>query len=193
MIALLAAGVFPVPLDPRLTAAERDGILADVRPALVVDSPERSHALAGRVSTGSTGGLPLGRPMHVTSGTTGRPKAVDSGLLDPRRRPRPWSPRSATCGASRRDDVNLVLSPLYHSAPLRFAMGTLLAGGRMVVPGPFDPAAVTAAIEARAADLDVLRADPPAAALRALGRASACPTCRASGWSRTPARRARRR
>ncbi len=45
-------------------------------------------------------------------------------------------------------DVNLVLSPLYHSAPLRFGMGTLLAGGRMVVPGPFDPAAVTAAIEA---------------------------------------------
>ena len=37
-------------------------------------------------------------------------------------------------------------------------------------PGAFDPAAVTAAIEARAADLDVLRADPPAAALRALGR-----------------------
>jgi long-chain acyl-CoA synthetase len=44
--------------------------------------------------------------------------------------------------------VNLVLSPLYHSAPLRFAMGTLLAGGRIVVPGGFDPAVVTAAIEA---------------------------------------------
>ena len=45
------------------------------------------------------------------------------------------------------DDVNLVLSPLHHSAPLRFATGTLLAGGRIVVPGKFDPAAVTAAIE----------------------------------------------
>ncbi len=58
------------------------------------------------------------------------------------------------------DDVNLVLSPLHHSAPLRFATGTLLAGGRVVVPGApvlrwrgtsrlegFDPAAVTAAIE----------------------------------------------
>ena len=44
------------------------------------------------------------------------------------------------------DDVNLVLSPLHHSAPLRFAVGTLLAGGRVVVPGPFDPARVTAAI-----------------------------------------------
>ena len=45
-------------------------------------------------------------------------------------------------------DVNLVLSPLHHSAPLRFAMGTLLAGGRIEVPGKFDPATVTAAIEA---------------------------------------------
>ena len=34
------------------------------------------------------------------------------------------------------DDVNLVLCPLYHSAPLRFAMGTALAGGRVVVPRP---------------------------------------------------------
>ncbi len=50
----------------------------------------------------------------------------------------------------RADDVNLVLSPLHHSAPLRFAMGTLLAGGRAVVPGAgkgFDPATVTRAIE----------------------------------------------
>ncbi len=46
------------------------------------------------------------------------------------------------------DDVNLVLSPLYHSAPLRFAMGTVLAGGRVVVPGPFDPERITAAITA---------------------------------------------
>ena len=46
----------------------------------------------------------------------------------------------------RSDDVNLVLSPMHHSAPLRFAVGTLLAGGRIVVPGRFDPAVVTAAI-----------------------------------------------
>ncbi len=39
-----------------------------------------------------------------------------------------------------------MLSPLHHSAPLRFATGTLLAGGRVVVPGPFDPETVTDAI-----------------------------------------------
>jgi long-chain acyl-CoA synthetase len=149
VVRLLAAGVFPVPLDPRLTAAERDGILADVRPTALVDTPDAVARLADDVPapTDVADCLPLGRPMHVTSGTTGRPKAVDSGLLD--------RPLAEALVAEERDlwgfaasDVNLVLSPLYHSAPLRFAMGTLLAGGRMVVPGPWDVAAVTEAVEA---------------------------------------------
>jgi long-chain acyl-CoA synthetase len=48
--------------------------------------------------------------------------------------------------------VNLVLSPLHHSAPLRFAMGTLLAGGRIVgldgldQRSGFDPATITEVI-----------------------------------------------
>jgi long-chain acyl-CoA synthetase len=92
-------------------------------------------------------GLPLGRPMHCTSGTTGVPKGVWSGLLAPEDAAALVAEERALWGFSP-GDVNLVLSPLYHSAPLRFAMGTILAGGRIVVPGPFDPAAVTAAIEA---------------------------------------------
>jgi long-chain acyl-CoA synthetase len=44
-------------------------------------------------------------------------------------------------------DRHLVLSPLYHSAPLRFAVGTLLAGGDIVVPGPFEAARTVAVIE----------------------------------------------
>jgi long-chain acyl-CoA synthetase len=91
--------------------------------------------------------LPRGRPMHCTSGTTGTPKGVFSGILD--------QADAAALVAEERNlwgfvetDVNLVLSPLYHSAPLRFAMGTVLAGGRVVIPGPFDPATVTAAISA---------------------------------------------
>jgi long-chain acyl-CoA synthetase len=83
--------------------------------------------------------------MHVTSGTTGTPKGVYSGPLS--------EADAETLVAEERDlwgfdtsDVHLVLSPLHHSAPLRFSMGTLLAGGRLVVPGAFDPARVTAAI-----------------------------------------------
>ncbi|RYP84956.1 AMP-dependent synthetase [Nocardioides guangzhouensis] len=143
VLSLLAAGVFPVPLDPTLTPRERASMLDDVAPALVV---EDAASVAALVDPERSRALPLGRPMHVTSGTTGRPKGVFSGLLDER--------SAASLVAEERDlwgfgreDVNLVLSPLHHSAPLRFATGTLLAGGRIVVPGPFDAAAVTAAIE----------------------------------------------
>ena len=146
VIGLLSAGIFPVPLDPRLTKAERDRVLGDVEPRLVVETREQLDSLLSDLPSGARRSLPLGRPMHVTSGTTGRPKPVDSGTLS-------CDEAKALLAEERdlwqfvADDVNLVLSPLHHSAPLRFAMGTLLAGGRIVVPGPFDPAAVTEAIE----------------------------------------------
>jgi long-chain acyl-CoA synthetase len=146
VLGLLAAGVFPVPLDPRLTASERAGILADLEPRLVVDTPALAAALLADTPEPLRRGLPLGRPMHVTSGTTGRPKGVWSGPLD-RHAAQALVDEERDLWGFTAQDVNLVLSPLHHSAPLRFAIGTLLAGGRIVVPGGFDPAAVTAAIE----------------------------------------------
>jgi len=144
VLALLADGVFPVPLDPALTAPERQRILAPIAPALLVTSQEQvDQLLAARADR--TRSLPRGRPIHCTSGTTGTPKGVWSGVLS--------DADAASLVAEERDlwsfqdgDVNLVLSPLHHSAPLRFAMGTLLAGGRIVVPGRFDPVRVTDAI-----------------------------------------------
>lgn len=145
--ALLAAQRVAVPLDPGLTPAERAGVLADLDPAQVVTDEAELASLWERCPDRYRGALPRCRPMHVTSGTTGRPKGVWSGILD--------EPAAQALVAEERDlwgfaadDVNLVLSPLHHSAPLRFAMGTLLAGGRVVVPGPFDAARVTAAIRA---------------------------------------------
>ncbi|MBS45457.1 MAG: AMP-dependent synthetase [Nocardioides sp.] len=137
---LLARGVFPIPLDPRLTEHERRRILEPLDPTFVVTDEAGLAAV-----TTTDRGVPRGRPMHCTSGTTGTPKGVFSGLLD--------DTDAAALLADERDlwgfgpdDVNLVLSPLYHSAPLRFALGTLLAGGRVVIPGPFDVEAVTASI-----------------------------------------------
>lgn len=140
---LLTAGAFPIPLDPRLTEAERARILGGLDPTHVVTSTGDLAALQAALPAP---GLPLGRPMHCTSGTTGTPKGVWSGLLSPADAEALWAEERDLWGFGP-DDVNLVLSPLYHSAPLRFALGTLLAGGRIVVPGPFDPAAVTEAIE----------------------------------------------
>ncbi len=147
VLSLLADGVFPVPLDPGLTAAERQRILAPIAPDLVLTSQDQVQALLA-ARPGRSRSLPRGRPVHCTSGTTGTPKGVWSGLLS--------DVDAAALLAEERDlwgfddgDVNLVLSPLHHSAPLRFAMGTLLAGGRIVVPGTFDPARITTAIEAQ--------------------------------------------
>ena len=138
---LLVEGMFPIPLDPRLTPYERERILASLEPDLVVEDETALAALP------RTSGLPRARPMHVTSGTTGTPKGVYSGLLTEEQATALVAEERDLWGFCA-DDVNLVLSPLYHSAPLRFAMGTALAGGRVVIPGPFDPARITAAIEA---------------------------------------------
>jgi long-chain acyl-CoA synthetase len=134
----LRIGVVPVPLDPRLTQRERDALLDDIEPALVVDDP----ALVDELSAGPEEELapwPLARPMHVTSGTTGRPKGVWSGVL-PVDRAEALGREEQELWGFEAADRHLVLSPLYHSAPLRFAIGTLLAGGDILVPGPFDPA-----------------------------------------------------
>ena len=86
--------------------------------------------------------------MHVTSGTTGRPKGVWSGLLDEPAARALVEEERALWGFGA-EDVNLVLSPLHHSAPLRFATGTLLAGGRVplqlaLLSPAGRPAAITA-------------------------------------------------
>jgi long-chain acyl-CoA synthetase len=131
------SGVVPVPLDPRLTAYEREAIIRDVEPGLVVDDQETMESLLGG-EPGRLDDWPRCRPMHFTSGTTGRPKGVWSGLLTPE--------HAAALVAEERElwgfhagDLDLVVSPIYHSAPLRFAMGTLLAGGSIAVLPKFDP------------------------------------------------------
>jgi long-chain acyl-CoA synthetase len=163
VLALSRRAIVPVPLDPRLTERERAGILADVDPHLVIEDPASVQRLLREiVSTsvgGPSGGVPRVRPMHMTSGTTGSPKGVWSGVLDSAAAEALAGEERALWGF-RPEDVHLVLSPLHHSAPLRFAVATVLAGGRVVVPGAaapgdrgttrpegFDPAAVTAAIE----------------------------------------------
>jgi long-chain acyl-CoA synthetase len=139
------SGIVPVPLDPRLTAFERTAIIDEVEPALVIDEPASlDDLLAGAEE--DLADWPLCRPMHFTSGTTGRPKGVWSGLLsaDDARR---LAIEERELWGFAPDDVNLVVSPVYHSAPLRFATGTLLAGGSVVVPPKFEPAPFVDAVE----------------------------------------------
>lgn len=142
----LRRGIIPVLLNPALLPAEQEVLLADADCRAVV----RDHDLAALVSAdGPEADLaphPLGRPMHYTSGTTGTPKGVWSGVLD--------DDDAAALVAEERDlwsfaadDVHLVCSPLHHSAPVRFAGGTLLAGGEVVLPGRFEASTFTRVIE----------------------------------------------
>ncbi|MBP2392257.1 class I adenylate-forming enzyme family protein [Aeromicrobium fastidiosum] len=144
VLGALRSGIVPVPLDPRLTAHERDAIIADVAPSLVVDDDaDLESLLSGPDAVLSP--HPRCRPMHFTSGTTGRPKGVWSGMLSPE--------HAAALVAEERDlwgfasdDLDLVVSPIYHSAPLRFAMGTILAGGSVAVLPRFEPDAFLSAV-----------------------------------------------
>lgn len=143
--ACAASGRIPVPLDARLTRFERDPILAEVAPALVLDRPTQIDEMVG-TARASLDAAPRCRPMHFTSGTTGRPKGVWSGFWD--------DPTARAAMLEERDlwrfgsqDRHLVVSPLYHSAPLRFALGTALAGGSLVVLPAFTAEGFCEAVE----------------------------------------------
>jgi long-chain acyl-CoA synthetase len=141
------SGVVPVPLDPRLTSYEQDAIIADVEPALIIDGAEALRQLVDG-DEDALAPYPLCRPMHFTSGTTGRPKGVWSGLLSADDA-RSLALEERNLWGFTASDVNLVVSPIYHSAPLRFATGTLLAGGTVsVLDGGFDPESFARAVQA---------------------------------------------
>jgi long-chain acyl-CoA synthetase len=142
VLGALRTGVVPVVLDPALPPAERAALVEDAAPSLDVgDDPAR---LLGSDQTGLAD-VPLARPMHYTSGTTGRRKGVWSGVLA-EDDARALAAEEIDLWEFGPQDRHLVLSPLHHSAPLRFAVHTLLAGGEVLLPGPFDAARAAAVI-----------------------------------------------
>ncbi|MDK3255562.1 class I adenylate-forming enzyme family protein [Blastococcus capsensis] len=136
VLGALRTGIVPVVLDPALPAGERAELAADADAALDIGG-EPARLLGG--AEAELASVPLARPMHYTSGTTGRRKGVWSGVLAE-------GDALALAGEEIElwgfgpEDRHLVLSPLHHSAPLRFAVHTLLAGGAVLLPGPFDVA-----------------------------------------------------
>ncbi|SFF57232.1 class I adenylate-forming enzyme family protein [Blastococcus tunisiensis] len=145
VLGALRTGIVPVVLDPGLPPAERAALVADADPALDV-AADPGRLLAG-TEQHDLADVPLARPMHYTSGTTGRRKGVWSGVL-PEDRARALAAEEIELWGFEPRDRHLVLSPLHHSAPLRFAVHTLLAGGEVLLPGPFDAARAGAAISA---------------------------------------------
>ncbi len=147
VLGALRSGVVPVLLHAGLLEAERDALLADADPALAVLDHETLEAIdSGRAIPLAP--YPLARPMHYTSGTTGRAKGVWSGLWSADLAEAAFVDEADLWGFGP-DDVHLVCSPMYHSVSIRFAGGTLLRGGTCVVLSRFDPDVAAEVLEGR--------------------------------------------
>ena len=121
-------GVVPVLLNATLLAAERAALIADAEPALVVSDPSGLTALLSGPGA-DLAPYPLVRPMHYTSGTTGRPKGVWSGVLDDSEARALFDDEADLWGFGP-SDTHFVCSPMYHSVSVRLAGAALLRGGR---------------------------------------------------------------
>ncbi|MCX7620309.1 MAG: AMP-binding protein [Acidimicrobiales bacterium] len=147
ILGALRVGIVPVLLNSGLTPHERDRLLADAAPALIVDDA----LLASLVEAAPTelAPYPLARAMHYTSGTTGEPKGVWSGVLDETEAAALFREEAELWGFDAADR-HLVCSPFHHSVSIRFGGGTLLSGGSVIVLGRFEAqTAVRALAECR--------------------------------------------
>ena len=165
------SGLYYLPIPTKLTSAEVRYILEDSGASALIASSDLG-ALGAAASEGldirrygldENGDFPLlsaalgdhspppvieGGDMLYTSGTTGRPKGVRRPIAgetlgsDARR-----VERGAKLFGFDADTVFLSPAPLYHAAPLRFAMNLLRVGAKLVGMEKFDAAAALDLIE----------------------------------------------
>ena len=169
VLGAVRTGVVPVLLNATLTEGERDQLIDDCQPRMVVTDNDRLASL----DSGSPVGLapyPLARPMHYTSGTTGRAKGVWSGAWDPATAEAAFSDE-ADLWSFGPDDVHLVCSPMYHSVSIRFAGGTLLRGGSCVILSRFDAGPALEALSGAGGPVPTTTFTAPAALSRLLDQA----------------------
>lgn len=131
----LRVGIIPVVLNSALLDHEREELLLNADPAFTIDDAVLAQLLEGPPA--ELAAVPLARPMHYTSGTSGTPKGVWSGVLSEDQAQRLFDDEADLWGFNSAD-LHLTCSPLHHSAPIRFGGGTLLRGGSVLVPGKFD-------------------------------------------------------
>ncbi|MGH9090514.1 MAG: AMP-binding protein [Acidimicrobiales bacterium] len=149
--AVARVGARTVPVSPRLTAGEARYIAADsgMRACCAAGPTPLDPGEVATVRVDDPGlAAPVPHPprrdflhtmpvqMGYTSGTTGRPKAVERPA--PRPLPEAVSSPVATFWGYGPEAVQLVCGPLHHTAPSAYAEYALWEGGRVVVQDRFD-------------------------------------------------------
>lgn len=187
----LRAGIAPVVLSSSATPREIAEMSSDVDASAVLFEDD-VRALVARGDDIALGELPTCRPVHFTSGTSGRPKAVWSGWLDRGESAR-WVADEQRAWGIDASDVHLVCGPLNHSAPLRFALMTLWAGGAVIVPPRFSAEAVAPLLMSATTTfmapthlqrlMDVIGDASPEHELRLLAHAGAACPDRVRAWA----------
>jgi len=145
VLGALRVAIVPIVLNSALLPHERDALLVDARPTLDLDDALLAELLESPPT--DLAPVPLARPMHYTSGTSGTPKGVWSGVLDEADAQALFDEEADLWGFDA-GDRHLICSPLHHSAPIRFGAGTLLRGGSVLVLGRFDAAVAAGVIAA---------------------------------------------
>ncbi|MHB1712832.1 MAG: class I adenylate-forming enzyme family protein [Acidimicrobiales bacterium] len=173
VLGALRTGVIPVLLNATLLDEEQNALIRDADPKLAVTRADDLAVLDAGPPVELTR-YPRCRPMHYTSGTTGRSKGVWSGLWD-----------AATAQAAFADeadlwsfgpeDVHLVCSPMHHSVSVRFAGGTLLSGGTCVILRHFDAGGALDALMGGAGAIPTTTFMAPTALARLLALGPALP------------------
>lgn len=169
------SGLFATAISNKLSAADVSYILKDSGSKLLVVSPEflplakaalknvegvrafcwgeDSELANWRTIASELPGTPIsdqsaGTDMLYSSGTTGRPKGVKPTLPDESiDADTPLSRMGATLYQMDKDSIYLSTSPLYHAAPLRWALTVQKLGGTVIVMERFDPIEVLQLIE----------------------------------------------
>lgn len=167
-------GLYLTSISNKLSQADTGYILTDSGAKLAVASDAVAPALAAAAPSGvrafgwsqAQAALPSwrafadtmpgapppdqspGADLLYSSGTTGRPKGVQpvlpEGAID---QPTPLAAMGAGLYGMGPDTVYLSTSPLYHAAPLRWALTVQRLGGTVVVMDRFEPEAALELIE----------------------------------------------